>query len=75
MSGLHFCILIFQGCYDKFLEVASENLNILFGSLVGLGAVQFVAIVFAFCICKVGWNVPREGERVLENICFKWRGP
>ena len=33
--------------------MASENLNIVFGSLVGLGAVQFVAIVFAFCICKV----------------------
>ena len=25
----------------------------MFGSLIGLGAVQFVAIVFAFCICKV----------------------
>ena len=33
--------------------MASENLNVVFGSLVGLGAVQFVAIVFAFCICKV----------------------
>jgi len=43
---------LFMGCYDKFLGMASENLNVVFGSLVGLGAVQFVAIVFAFCICK-----------------------
>lgn len=43
---------LYQGCYDKFVQLAAENLNILFGSLIGLGAVQFVAIVFAFCICK-----------------------
>ena len=42
-----------QGCYDKFVQLAAENLNVLFGSLIGLGAVQFVAIVFAFCVCKV----------------------
>ena len=33
--------------------MATSNLNIVFGSLIGLGAVQFVAIVFAFCVCKV----------------------
>ena len=42
-----------QGCYTKFIAMASENLNVLFGSLIGLGLVQFVAILFAFCICKV----------------------
>ena len=45
---------LLQGCYDKFIQLAAENLNVLFGSLIGLGAVQFVAIVFAFCVCKVG---------------------
>ena len=44
---------LFQGCYDKIIGMATSNLNIVFGSLIGLGAVQFVAIVFAFCVCKV----------------------
>ena len=43
----------FQGCYNKFLHIVSDNLNLVFGCLIGVGAVQFVAIVFAFCICKV----------------------
>ena len=46
-------LFIFQGCYDKIIGMATSNLNIVFGSLIGLGAVQFVAIVFAFCVCKV----------------------
>lgn len=43
---------LFKGCYNKFLHVVSGNLNLVFGSLLGVGAFQFVAIVFAFCICK-----------------------
>lgn len=43
---------LFKGCYRKIIDMVNGNLNIVFGCLVGLGAAQFVAIVFAFCICK-----------------------
>eukprot|EP00092_Neocalanus_flemingeri_P034162 GFUD01037150.1.p1 GENE.GFUD01037150.1~~GFUD01037150.1.p1 ORF type:complete len:287 (+),score=63.87 GFUD01037150.1:215-1075(+) len=51
---------LFKGCYNKFLHLVSENLNLVFGCLVGVGAVQFVAIVFAFCICKLHDGDDRE---------------
>jgi len=51
---------LFKGCYNKFLHLVSENLNLVFGCLVGLGAAQFVAIVFAFCICKASNFEDRE---------------
>jgi len=47
------------GCYDKFLYLVSHNLNIVFGCLVGVGASQLVAIVFAFCVCKASGREDR----------------
>jgi len=52
---------LFKGCYNKFIHHLAENLNIVFGCMLGVGATQFVAIVFAFCICKGSG----QDERVL----------
>jgi len=43
---------LFKGCYNKLLYILSQNLNLIFGSMLAVGATQFLAIVFAFCICK-----------------------
>lgn len=43
---------LLKGCYNKALHHVSEHLNLVFGTLLGVGAFQFVAIIFAFCICK-----------------------
>jgi len=56
-----------MGCYNKFLHFVSRNLNLVFGCLIGLGSAQFVAIVFAFCICKASG---RE-ERALSYRSYK----
>lgn len=41
-----------KGCYNKFVNKILDNLNLVFGTMVGLGAAQFLAIVFSFCICR-----------------------
>jgi len=52
---------LFKGCYNKLMFHLSENLNLIFGCMLGVGATQFLAIVFAFCICKGSG----QAERVL----------
>jgi len=52
---------LFTGCYKKFVDLINANLNVVFGVLVGLGTLQFSAIVFAFCVCKsIGSHVEQE---------------
>jgi hypothetical protein len=43
----------FQGCFNKFTNYVQENLNIVIGTVVGIAAVQLLAIIFAFCVCRV----------------------
>jgi hypothetical protein len=42
-----------QGCYNKFVSCVLDNLNLVFGTILGLGVFQFLAIAFSFCLCKV----------------------
>ena len=44
---------LLQGCFNKFTNYVQENLNIVIGTVVGVAAVQLLAIIFAFCVCKV----------------------
>lgn len=41
-----------KGCYNKFVTCVLDNLNLVFGTIIGLGAFQFLAIAFSFCLCK-----------------------
>jgi len=41
-----------KGCYNKFINKLLDNLNLVFGTMVGLGAFQFLVILFSFCLCK-----------------------
>lgn len=43
---------LYKGCFNKFTTYVTENLNIVIGTAVGIGAVQLLAIIFAFCVCK-----------------------
>lgn len=41
-----------KGCYNKLLTLLRENINLVVGLLLGLAVMQFIAITFAFCVCR-----------------------
>ena len=40
------------GCYDKLIMMIKEYLNIVIGAVVLVVAVQLLAIIFSFCLCR-----------------------
>ena len=40
------------GCYDKLIMLIKEYLNIVIGAVVIVIAVQLLAIIFSFCLCR-----------------------
>lgn len=40
------------GCYDKLIMLIQEYLNIVIGAVVVVAAIQLLAIIFSFCLCR-----------------------
>jgi len=40
------------GCYTKFSQMVTGDLNMVIGVVVVLAAIQLLAIIFAFCLCR-----------------------
>jgi tetraspanin-18 len=45
-----------KGCYNKFTTWVKDNLNLVIGAVVGVAAVQLLAIIFSFCLCRAVGN-------------------
>jgi len=41
-----------KGCYNKFVNSVKNNQVLVLGALVGLGAAQFLIILFSLCLCR-----------------------
>ncbi|XP_021937297.1 CD82 antigen-like isoform X2 [Zootermopsis nevadensis] len=41
-----------KGCYDTFVQLIMENINIAIGIGIGIGLVQLLGIILAFCLCR-----------------------
>jgi len=40
------------GCYDKLIMLIKDYLNVVIGAVVLVAAVQLLAIIFSFCLCR-----------------------
>ena len=40
------------GCYNKFSIIVNENIDMVIGVGVVVAAIQLLAIIFSFCLCR-----------------------
>ena len=41
-----------QGCFDKINSLLSNEIDVIIGVVVCVAAVELLAVVFAFCLCR-----------------------
>jgi len=41
-----------SGCYNKFSQMVTDNLNMVIGVVVVMATTQMLAIIFSFCLCR-----------------------
>jgi len=51
-SPTHANSYISTGCYNRFSNMVTDNLNMVIGVVVVVAAIQLLAIIFAFCLCR-----------------------
>merc|ERR1719370_1224860 len=49
-----------KGCYNKFVNSVKNNQVLVLGALVGLGAAQFLIIIFSLCLCRAAGRQQEE---------------